>query len=282
MPTTRDMTFDRLTVDHLVRGSTRVSWGVYYQVLDEQPWTFTLQVGETADPDADDWADVGTPVVNAFYAVDDARRDYGTVRTVHYRVKMATPAGTYHSKPAAAFGLLGLHDWLLAREIVRKEHLRDRLITVEGWLLKRRRHGPTIAAEAANDPRTMVVDPLTGDILRRKGAAAEPTKGTEYLGGYYEAMPYALDVANIAALDGVNPSATGNVNDGSILPVGRGLLLPYVSYRDVFVSKQSDMRYEITKVETRGHWKGVPLIGSLSLRLVDFDDIIYTVPVPEA
>lgn len=280
MPDTRDRVFDRVTVDFLVKGTTRVSWGVYYQFLDGEPWDFQLQVGETGNPQADDWIDVGLPVRDAFYAVDATSRTYGTTQQTHYRVVMTTPAGVYTSNPAPAYGLLGIRDWLIAREIVRKERLRNDLACVEGWLLKRKRSGPTITAKAADDPRTMIQDPLTGDMIRRAGPAAVPTVGTPYEGGYYTPVHAAFDVTNPTLFDGIDPDMAGNANPDAVRNSGRTVLLPSLAYRDVFVAAHSDLRYEIGRIAVSASQRGVPLIGDAELRLIPFADIIYTVPVP--
>ena len=63
MPATRDRVFDRIVVDHLVRGETRVSWGVLPSFFGAEPYSFQLQWGRTGDPLADDWEDVGAPAL---------------------------------------------------------------------------------------------------------------------------------------------------------------------------------------------------------------------------
>lgn len=280
MPDTRDAVFSRVMVDHLVRGVTRVSFELFYQFPDPPPWHFRLQVGETGVPAADDWADVGLPVTDAFALVDPARRDFGQLRTVHYRVVLETARGAYTSRPAAALGLLGVHDWLLAREVVRKELLRHRLATVDGWLLKRRRSGPAQPAAAAADPTTGVLDPLTGDIIARTGPAAATTLGTEFVGGYYAPAPFALDVDDLASFDAVDPAVTGTTDRDAFRAKARALLIPALAYRDVFVARHSDLRYELGRVEVAAHQRGVPLVGNVAARLLPFADIVYTIPVP--
>ena len=274
--------FDRVIVDHLVRGSTRVSWGLFYQFTDVDPWVFTLQVGETGNPNAADWQDVGPSFTNAFYAVDDTRRDFGAVRTVHYRVKLQTPQGMYFSPPAAVFGVLDLHDWLLAREYVRKEQLRHRLATVAGWLLKRRRTGTPPQDALTGDPRTAVVDPLTNEIVRREGPPAEATFGTEFLEGYYAPAPFSLDVTDWAYFDAQDPAMTTQTTNNARSTTARILMFPYVTNRDVFVAAHSDLRYELNGVKVIGSQHSVPLIGSVEAQLIPFSDIVYTIPVPPA
>ncbi len=279
MPNTRDLVFNRIQVDHLVRGSTRVSWSLFYEFNDPGPYEFILQYGETGDPLADDWLNVGLPVQDSFFAVDDIRRDFGTVRTAHYRVQLTTINAVYYSKPAAVYGLLDLHDWLLAREIVRKELLRHKLATVPGWLFKRRRSGPLQPLSSRKDPHLAVLDPLTGDIIRRDGPGAEETVGTEYLGGYYLPVPFSFDVVNPTFFDSVVENL-GNDNPDAVNGGGRALLLPSLEYRDVFAAAGSDLRYTIGKVKVAAAWRGVPLVGDpVELSLLPFSDIIYTIPI---
>lgn len=279
MPDTRDGVFNRLQVDHLVRGSTRVSWSLFSQMADPGPYTFTLEYGPTGDPLADDWVAVGLPVVNGFFAIDDVRRDYGTVRTAHYRVRLVTALGTYVSRPAAVYGLLALHDWLLAREIVRKELLRHRLATVAGFLYKRRRGGAPQPAVQAADPHLAELDPLTGDLIRRDGPGAVSTVGTEFLAGYYAPVPFALDVANPTYFDGLDDNL-GNHNPDAVAGAGRALLLPSLECRDVFAAAGSDLRYTIGKVAVKAAQRGVPLVGDVELSQLPFSDIIYTIAKP--
>ena len=62
--------FDRVVVSRLTRGGTRVMWELLNSFLDPLPHTFSLEVGKTANNQADDWAQVGLSVTNVFVAVD--------------------------------------------------------------------------------------------------------------------------------------------------------------------------------------------------------------------
>src|SRR5690349_8798090 len=107
--------FDRIWVYHLVAGGSRVEWALHPKFVDPAPHTFQLQVGRTANPDADDWVDVGLPVTDGYYAIDDTQRVHGKTLWTHYRVKLTTSIGVYYSVPQPALGVLARREWLLAR-----------------------------------------------------------------------------------------------------------------------------------------------------------------------
>ena len=108
--------FDRVVVSCLVRSGTVVMWELVPEFFDQGPLTFVLQVGKTANPDADDWEDVGLPVENQYFAVDDEQRVWGKMNWTFYRVKLETSLGTYYSLPVNGLGTLSKRDWRIARE----------------------------------------------------------------------------------------------------------------------------------------------------------------------
>jgi hypothetical protein len=125
MTQARIFPFRRVSVDHMVRGVTRVWWQLEKLFNDPGPYTFQLQFGRTGLRDAGDWKNVGQATVNNYYAEDPAFREAGYDLLAHYRVVLTTPQGTYVSQPANCFGELTEKDWVLAREIIRKEQLRQ-------------------------------------------------------------------------------------------------------------------------------------------------------------
>lgn len=271
MPITRDLVFDRVDVDFLVAHGARVSWQLFRQFAGVTPYSFQLQVGETGTPDADDWADVGPAVENAAFAVDDERRASGKTNRVHYRVQLTAADGIHYSKAVPAYGLLNKRDWLLAREILRKERLRHMVYTSwEGWLLKRRLVGELTPTD---DPTIAVTDPLTGEIVRSQQTE---TFGTEYAGGYYTPYPVWFDLDPDSRYPARDP-ARGNTDDVAVM--GRMEAYPQLLHNDVFVHKGSDRRYYIHRVSTAAHHRGVPLIARAELRLAPASDPVYDVEI---
>ena len=49
-------------------------WELLDTFTDKGPLTFQLQVGSTANQDADDWENVGLPVTDQYFALDGEQR----------------------------------------------------------------------------------------------------------------------------------------------------------------------------------------------------------------
>lgn len=266
MPPTRDNIFQRISVDHVTLGGTRVNWELSPNYILPDNHSFQLQVADS--PVSDNWIDVGSPVTYAFYAVDDDQRNFGQVQSTHYRVQLTTTAGEFYSNPAHTFGLLRPRDWRLVRAIIRKERLQQTHFTSPaGFLLKRKWVGERPAAT------TFEVDPLTNEPLKSRGSS---TLGTEFVGGYYTPVPFYVELSpEQRALD---QGQTGTSNPAVIS--GKAVAYPQVNSRDVWVNAGSDVRYEIRKVEHAAELRGIPITVNLMLAQIARTDPVYTVAMP--
>jgi len=268
-PSQCENVFDRVHVSYLIRGGTRVMWDLLPDFTDPLPHTFTLQVGRSGNPSADDWEDVGLPSENTFYAVDGDQRVWGKTQYTHYRVKLETPSGTYYSEPTDGIGILGRRDWRIAREIIRKEKLRNRLASSEGVLLKRREHGPKC---------TQCVDLQTQEV---KDPDCENCFGTGFQCGYF--YPMGCVWADLSPktrrkhLD--DQGMRGVVAD--IVMSARMLMLPLIQEYDVWVNLKTDDRYYIHSIQHIAEIRGVPLIANVELRPAEYSDVIYSIEIPQ-
>ena len=232
------------------------------------PWTFQLQVGRVGDPLSREWTNVGLAMENSFYAMDSEQRVYGKTQWAHYRVKLITGDGAvYHSEPTNLMGILNHKDWRLCREIIRKEKLRDRLATSDGFLLKRRFTG-------LRCPKC--VDLATDDI---RDPDCDFCFGTGYQCGYYYPMPciWADFSPRINHKD--KDAQRGTVKDTVVQ--ARMLMIPLLETYDVFVHGKTDDRYYIHTITDVAEWRGVPLIANVELRPAPYTDILYDIPIPE-
>lgn len=272
MPESRDLVFSRVSVDYLVRGGARITWSLRHFFWEPGSYRFQLQVGDTANPDADDWEDVGGTVVDLCYATDDEPRTHSKWRMPHYRVRLVTDAGEHISPPTAASGLLSQRDWLTARAAFRRERLHNRLSACwRGWLLRRKWRGDE---PPRDDPVASVRDFITGDLV---GLPDTQTYGTAFTGGYYAPMPLQLELDGDARFIAQDPQV--EATDSQMELRGRAAAIPELQHRDVFVHAGSDRRYEIQQVRDIAVWNGVPLIALVVLRLLPATDIAYDVPV---
>lgn len=260
--------FHRVSVDCVIAGGTRVSWELNRHFIDDGPYSFQLQVGHTGLTDADDWADVGAPVVDTYYAFDLSKRLYGKTLETHYRVELTSADDTYYSNPVPCDGLLSKRDWINAREIIRKESLRHRVLTSpEGLLLKARRYGPRCAT--CTDARTEgVTDSNCPDCY-----------GTGYENGYF--APLAACYADV----GLDKTRDHRLMDRGMekqdVIQARFIGDPQLYSYDAWVNATSDERYYLHTVGVASQIRGVAIVFDAELRLAPFTDVIYTVPLDE-
>jgi hypothetical protein len=252
----------------MIQGVSRVFWEMDEHFLDPQPHVFQLQTGQTGNPDAVDWVNVGTPVTNGLMAEDDERRpgDYGKTLTTHYRVVLSTPVARYVSQPVSTYGILPEKDWVFAREMCRKEGLRHNIVSRDGYLLKRLRFG---------EKCTECLDPLTGGITN--GSCPE-CGGTGFKVGYHPPIPMQLDMSPEAIIElrsATEPPGPSRPTDLK----GRIKGFPHIEKEDVWVDAASDQRWFLHEVYHLAEWRGVPIVIQAGMRLAPFSDIVYTLEV---
>lgn len=261
--------FDMVHVSYLIRGGTRVCWTLRNTFADALPYTFQLQVGQSGDPQANDWEDVGVAIENTYYAIDGTKRVYGKTQYTHYRVKLTTNAGTYWSDPVAKKGILDSRDWRIAREIVRKERLRYRYTSQDGYLLKRMITGVRC---------TKCLDLQTDEVTNPD---CTECYGTGLQCGYFYPMDCIwADLSPRTHHKHIDDRGMrGTVND--IVVSGRMLHFPLLQERDVWVSRETDDRYYVQSIQNAAEMRGVPLIANVELRPAPYTDVIYTVAIPQ-
>lgn len=265
--------FKRVWVNYLIRGRAYVYWEFERGFADPGPYLFQLQASHGGTPRADDWFNVGVET-DLFYAVDDGgskhQRMFGKTPTLVYRVLLKTPQGIYVSHPANVLGRLGKHDWLIVREILRKEQLNHRVFSsVKGYLLKGRRYGEECTCRDKS-----VGGKFTDEVL---DSSCPICYGTGFVSGYYPPTEYyAL----------LNPEATRESRDlnqtGTNKPVviqSRFLATLPLVQGDAWVNSGSDERYYVHSIKELAVWKSVPIIYSAELRLAPFTDALYDVPL---
>jgi hypothetical protein len=264
---TQPYPFRRLMPDRMTRGQTRIWWTMNEDFNDPGPHVFQLQFGRTGLTTATDWVNVGTPITDAYYAVDDAMRDGGAIITAHYRLTLTTPLGVYVSAPVNPVGFLPEKDWVLAREIIRKEQLRFANVGVEGTILKRLRYGTKCTKCRA----ALTDEPANGSCLE--------CNGTGFKIGYHApAAIHCFDLTPQEFDEQQDADARGTIRENSIVSA-RVLAFPALQKFDVWINNFSDERWIIHYVKHVAVQRGVPLVSEVRMHLAPFSHVIYRVEI---
>jgi len=211
------------------------------------------------------------PIEDMCLYIDDANYRCGLRADIYYRVVAIDASDNEYKSPATNLFQCwkDKKQWLIARAILRKEYLRLMTLPtgVEGVLLKKREHGPIC---------TDCTDHDTGDVV---SSCCPACFGTGFIGGYYNAIPYWLDLSGTASQE-KKTNSFGVVNNKQ--RVARGVAFPLVSEYDVWVASKSNLRFIINKVESTGETLILPLVYRLSISELVQSDTTYKVPLEQA
>ena len=267
MPQSRVFPFRRVSVDHMVRGPSRVWWQLEPTFNEPGPYVFQLQLGKTGLRDATDWVNIGAPVVNGYLAYDDAWHESGYELLSHYRVTLTTPTNTYVSQASSCFGELNERDWLIAREVVRKEKVRHQLVSVPGYLIKPMRFGK---------PCPRCRDPLTQEVT---DSDCPVCSGTGFEVGYHPPLEMQCwDLSPQTISEDVDVNLKGTTRENPYVSA-RVIGFPALNKYDIWVNGTSDERWLVQSIQITAALRNVPLIYQVQLGLLPFNNNAYSIEV---
>lgn len=267
MPQSRVFPFRRVSVDHMVRGPSRVWWQLEPTFNEPGPYVFQLQLGKTGLRDATDWVNIGAPVVNGYLAYDNAWHESGYTLLSHYRLTLTTPTNTYVSQAASCFGELNEHDWLIAREVIRKEKLRHQLVSVPGYLIKPMRFGT---------PCPRCRDPLTQEVT---DSNCPVCNGTSFEVGYHPPLEMQCwDLSPQTIAEDVDTQMKGTTRVEPYVSA-RVIGFPALNKYDIWVNGTSDERWLVETIQVAAALRNVPLVYQVKLGLLPFNNNAYSIEV---
>lgn len=261
--------FSRLFVDRLVHGKTTVTWRLAHNFTIAGPFTFWLQASYAGHINAVDWVTVSGPLVNVTQLTDATNREpAGKKILTHYRVLVSAGGKIYVSEAAQTTNKLPDRDYLIAREIVRKETLRRKFGTgIAGFLLRSFRYGE-------QDKNTTFS--LTGDIIDTDSPSSW---GTGFQIGYHPAVSMAIEQEGREGQetrgDGQPTTFSTATDELTARLVGD---LDVVA-EDVWVNASTDERFLVEKVNVIAAVRGVPVVQRAVMTLLPFSSPIYRIPV---
>lgn len=266
--------FERLRVVAQPKGGSLITWGLTAGFRAPGPFQFFV---DEAEAGSDEWFSVtNDPIVDDCRAYDPQQRYWAQLSNVYYRVRLRTPNDLgpdgkpkeYVSPPQQANGLWSRRDWLLARDIVRKEYLlqnKRTVITYAGVILKRRHWGEPC-------PKCLEYD--TKEVTN---VHCPVCFGTGYVGGYFPGVKCRMTFDTGWGHRKQRDDSVG-MND-NITKRARAVSYPFMDTGDIFVRLDNGERYVLQKIDVIAEIGGIPIIVSPELRLAPVTDVVYDVPL---
>ena len=255
--------FDRVVFTPSVRGGTIAAYWLDQTTEAEGPYDFYLEWAE--HPEAD-FIEVAGPS-DSGVLVDGTARRYSKLQHSVYRVRLDAATGTYYSDEMYATGNLNRHDFLIAREIVRREYLALASYTgTQGMLLARKQWGELC-------PRC-----TDYDTDMPSDAHCPVCYSVGFTGGYHNLSTLWFGEERIglraARQDGVGVRADQK-------QAVRAVACPFLTAKDVWVNLSTDERWSIESKQELASLRGKPLIYGVEIRLIEPGNIAYDVPLTE-
>ena len=259
-----NLCFNQVSLTYAIAGGTQVSWKLSDSYNPGALSTFTLQFSHSGA--SDDWDDIVSGV-DVCMLTDLTRRLFGSLDMLaNYRIKLTDPNNNVSFSPSVQVnGNANRHDFLIGREIFRKELLRlQRYVGKRGWLLKAKRFGTECAA---------CVDQDTKDVTDSNCVICY---GTGIVGGYHAGEPFWFELgmqSNHIKID-LDHGPTEH-----ILLDSRAVATPNLDDYDLWIREDTDERYFVRGVQVQA-FLARPIVVVARLYKSPMDNVIYTIPRP--
>ena len=236
------------------------TWEVSKGLRDPGPWTFQVELAEGPDGP---WSAISPVLSLTARWQDPVVRRAGKDHVFFYRLTLRTSTAVYRSSVITPYGDLGRREFLLARDVMRREYLHCKTLAgneIDLWLVST--WGP---------PCTVCLDPITGNITNTNcpqclGTGHEiPYNGPYTLYGLFSTTKNETSMAT----DGTGLRQPGNKEVRAI-----GALM--AKKNDVVVPRKGGERYYVDDVESIVELQTIPVVQRMTVRQVPQTDIIYT------
>lgn len=213
------------------------------------PFTFKIQMSPTP---AGPWEDISPELTDTYWWADE-RKPVGKTASRNYRVTMRDSAGgKYASEPVLPQGDLNLREFLLAREMLRKEELNARQfagIRGEAW----------ISAEFGTKcPKC--IDPVTG---HPRSSHCSKCHGTGLYPSHYGPFELWLNFSQKQNHGAQHDEAGGTKDDQHFLVRAAGT--PQLKKNDVIRDSRNGKMYYIRAVTNAAEIRRIPIVQQLTV-----------------
>ena len=233
------------------------------------PGNYLFEVERSGSPEGPFKSLTPVPIVNKFFFIDRTTPLLTKENHPYYRVIVTLPSGKKITSEAKdLFRNLEKRQWLVLREITRKEILRFRkYVGIQAFILKLKHFGEKCSAGC--------VDPVSDQVT-----IADCTQcfGTRFDGGYEAPIEAWVEVAPVINEKALRPDGLGMAEDfGSQV---RLISYPLVTRGDIIVEADSNRRFHVRAIQP-SELRTVPVVQLVSVRQLSRTDIEYKIPLKD-
>lgn len=251
--------FDSVTILPGYAGGFTFMWDLAGDFTEPLPWVFKVQEGPGPEGP---WKDISPELETVTAWRDDNKRILGKDPVLYFRVVLSTPEHNYTSHIKTPYGDLPRREYLIVKEIMRKEALQQR--TMSGVYSK-------LWSIAVWGPKcTSCVDPISGRQLKTN---CPDCYGTGRRPGYHGPYGIWTTFSPLRRNPEQKPDGTGvnQVYSRSVRIIG----FPYIKDYDIICVKDTDKRYIVDGVANITEIRGVPVIQSVMVKELPMSDPAY-------
>lgn len=225
------------------------------------PYTFVVEEAPAA---SGPWTAISPPLVNKYHWVYDSPRLAGKEPVLYYRVKMTASSKTWISDYVLAYGELSKREWLIAKEIIRKETLTARKFEgVEGQVYQAITFGPRCTA---------CLDPITGNVRSGKCSTCF---GTGRSPAYSGPIPVWIKASITQAVTHMSEGGSGTKQPAQFQL--RVIGAPPLKTNDLIIDKNADRRYYVEGANYSAEVRRIPVVQTVQANEAPKTDIAYKV-----
>ena len=236
-------------------------WDMAGDFVDPLPWTFYVEEGLSS---VGDWTTISPEagIVNQMIWPEIGKRLINKDLVLFFRIRLETGGGTYYSHVKTPYGDLDRREYLLVREMMRKEVLQaEKLAGILGRLWMRATFGTVCV---------VCRDPVTGSP---RNPRCPHCLGTGRDPGFHG--PYCVWMTFSPAKRDMHMPADGT---GTRQPYDfqvRMIGFPYAKDGDVIVDPNIDKRYYVDQVRIDTEIRRIPVIQTAMVREVPVSDPVH-------
>ena len=236
-------------------------WEISQGVDDPAPWKFIVYQGHTS---VGPWDAISPPQINRLVWSETAKRVVGMDPVLFFKVVLTTPRGVYESAVRTPYGDLERREYMIVRDIMRRELLQmKKLSGVPVLILSRSVYGPKC---------TNCVDPITGDLLTSNCPICYGTGRAPGYHGPYDMWatfsPLQRDTEQSGDGTGVRQPYTVSV---------RLLGFPYVKDQDILIDIREGKRYNVDGVTQLTEIRRIDIVQQFNARELPVTDPVYRI-----